>query len=407
MSKLTHFVRHRINPVFVSFLVVTFFVGVAGALQYPTLSRFLTDEVDTPHFSGLLHGVVEPKQFWVGLFYSISAIASMIVSFLLALRSDRIGDRKKLIIFCCCMALANSLLFAFSRHYLLLISLGVSFAALANSTQPQLFALAREYTDRSARDAVMFSSIMRAQMSLAWVIGPPLSFLLANNYGFTFMYLSGATVFAVGIIMVAFLLPSVPRIPTPSEQVADMNRNFLRDKNVVLLFIAMVLLWTCNTMYLIDMPLYTDKELGLGKNLAGYLMGIAAGLEIPFMIMAGYYVRRFGKRTMVLGAAISAFCFYLGLALSESEKILMLLQLFNALFVGLIAGIGMLYFQDLMPGRAGEATTLFANSGTMGVILAGILQGSISGSFGHHTVYVAAVILVAVAFVLFLFVKDV
>lgn len=406
MGKLTHFVRHRINPVFVSFLVVTFFIGVAGALQYPTLSRFLTDEVDTPGLTSFLADKINPKQFWVGLFYSVSAIVAMVVSFMLALRSDRIGDRKKLIIFCCCMALANSLLFAFSRHYALLISVGVMLAALANSTQPQLFALAREYTDRSARDAVMFSSIMRAQMSLAWVIGPPLSFILANNFGFTFMYLTAAGVFVVGILMVYFLLPSVHRIPTASEQITT-NSHFFRDKNVVLLFISMVLMWTCNTMYLIDMPIFTDRELGLGKNIAGYLMGIAAGLEIPFMIMAGYYVRKFGKRKMILTAAVSAFFFYLGLVLSDSEVALMGLQFFNALFIGLIAGIGMLYFQDLMPGRAGEATTIFANSGTMGVVLAGVLQGSISGSFGHHAVYATALIFLAVAFILCWNVKDV
>lgn len=53
----------------------------------------------------------------------------------------------------------------------------------------------------------------------------------------------------------------------------------------------------------------------------------------------------------------------------------MLLQIFNAIFIGIVAGIGMLYFQDLMPGRAGAATTLFTNSISTGVILAGVLQG--------------------------------
>ncbi|VEB00681.1 sugar efflux transporter B [Klebsiella pneumoniae] len=45
-----------------------------------------------------------------------------------------------------------------------------SFGSTAN---PQMFALAREHADRTGREAVMFSSILRAQVSLAWVIGPP------------------------------------------------------------------------------------------------------------------------------------------------------------------------------------------------------------------------------------------
>ena len=74
-----------------------------------------------------------------------------------------------------------------------------------------------------------------------------------------------------------------------------------------------------------------------------------------------------------------------------------MLQLFNAVFIGIVAGIGMLWFQDLMPGRAGAATTLFTNSISTGVILAGVLQGALSQSFGHASVYwvIAAISLLA------------
>ncbi len=61
----------------------------------------------------------------------------------------------------------------------------------------------------------------------------------------------------------------------------------------------------------------------------------------------------------------------------------MTLQLFNAAFIGIVAGIGMLWFQDLMPGRVGAATTLFTNSISTGVILAGVIQGAIAQSWGH------------------------
>ena len=40
-----------------------------------------------------------------------------------------------------------------------------------------------------------------------------------------------------------------------------------------------------------------------------------------------------------------------------------------------------------MPGRAGAATTLFTNSISTGVILAGIVQGALAQSFGHFSVY--------------------
>jgi len=79
--------------------------------------------------------------------------------------------------------------------------------------------------------------------------------------------------------------------------------------------------------------------------------------------------------------------FYIGLLFFHSEHALLLLQLFNAVFIGIVAGIGMLWFQDLMPGRAGSATTLFTNSISTGVILAGVIQGALAQSYGHGAVY--------------------
>jgi SET family sugar efflux transporter-like MFS transporter len=148
-----------------------------------------------------------------------------------------------------------------------------------------------------------------------------------------------------------------------------------------------MLMWTCNTMYIIDMPLWISQDLGLPDELAGLLMGTAAGLEIPAMILAGYYVKRFGKRNMMVAAVAAGVLFYLGLILFHSKTALVVLQLFNAVFIGIIAGIGMLWFQDLMPGRPGSATTLFTNSISTGVILAGVLQGALAEGFGHYSVY--------------------
>ena len=363
----------RLNGVYAAFMLVAFMMGIAGALQAPTLSLYLSREVG-----------VQP--FWVGLFYTVNAIAGIVVSLGLAKRSDNRGDRRKLIMFCCLMAVGNALLFAFNRHYLTLITCGVLLASIANAAMPQLFALAREYADSSAREVVMFSSVMRAQLSLAWVIGPPLAFMLALNYGFTAMFSIAAGIFAISLTLIALTLPSVARVEQPADAVQNQISGW-KDSNVRMLFIASTLMWTCNTMYIIDMPLWISSDLGLPDSLAGILMGTAAGLEIPAMILAGYYVKRFGKRRMMVTAVAAGVLFYVGLIFFHSHTSLLVLQLFNAVFIGIVAGIGMLWFQDLMPGRAGAATTLFTNSISTGGILAGIIQGALAQSFGHFSVY--------------------
>ncbi|EEU3346878.1 sugar efflux transporter SetA [Escherichia coli] len=383
----------RMNGVYAAFMLVAFMMGVAGALQAPTLSLFLSREVGA-------------QPFWIGLFYTVNAIAGIGVSLWLAKRSDSQGDRRKLIIFCCLMAIGNALLFAFNRHYLTLITCGVLLASLANTAMPQLFALAREYADNSAREVVMFSSVMRAQLSLAWVIGPPLAFMLALNYGFTVMFSIAAGIFTLSLVLIAFMLPFVARVELPSENALSMQGGW-QDSNVRMLFVASTLMWTCNTMYIIDMPLWISSELGLPDKLAGFLMGTAAGLEIPAMILAGYYVKRYGKRRMMVIAVAAGVLFYTGLIFFNSRMALMTPQLFNAVFIGIVAGIGMLWFQDLMPGRAGAATTLFTNSISTGVILAGVIQGAIAQSWGHFAVYWVIAVISVVALFLTAKVKDV
>lgn len=109
---------------------------------------------------------------------------------------------------------------------------------------------------------------------------------------------------------------------------------------------------------------------------------------------------------MVIAVAAGVL-FYTGLIFFHSRMALMTLQLFNAVFIGIVAGIGMLWFQDLMPGRAGAATTLFTNSISTGVILAGVIQGAIAQSWGHFAFYWVIAVISVVALFLTAKVKDV
>ena len=382
--------------IFGAFLVTTFIIGVAGALQSPTLSRFLSFEVGA-----------DPRL--VGLFFSINALASIIGSYLLAKYSDNKGDRRKIVIFCCLMGLANSLIFAYSRNYYVLITLGVFFAALASAAMPQVFAMAREYAEKSGRNAVAFNSLIRAQLSLAWVIGPPLSFGLAIHYGFTSMYLCAMSMFIISMFVVAVFLPPVEKKSISSlspSQLATANQSIFTNRNVMCLLLSTIFMWTANMMYIIDMPIYVEKVLHLSDSLPGALMGLAAGIEIPVMIIAGYMVPALGKRNLFFIAIICGILFYVGMIVFTDPIMLYVLQIFNALFIGIVANIGIIYFQDLLPTRMGVASTLFNNGIICSVILAGIIQGFASQAYGHEIIYWIGLVMVTISFVFCALVKK-
>ncbi|MCO6554270.1 MAG: MFS transporter [Gilliamella sp.] len=397
MANVSSF-RQKQSTIFVAFLVTTFIVGIAGALQSPTLSRFLTFEVNV-------------NSRLVGLFFSVNALASIVGSFLLAKYSDKKGDRRYIVIFCCLMGIANSITFAFTRHYLVLITLGVLFAALSSAAMPQIFALAREYAVKTGRNVVAFNSLIRAQLSLAWVFGPPISFGLAINFGFTAMYLTGMSMFMVAMLFVAVFLPSVEKNPTSQlnneAELQAANQPLWKNRNVLCLLLSTVFMWTANMMYIIDMPIYVDVVLHLSDSLPGVLMGLAAGIEIPVMLIAGYLVPHLGKRNLFFIAIVCGLIFYLGMIFCTGKYALLALQLFNALFIGIVANIGIIYFQDLLPTRMGVASTLFNNGIIFSIIIAGMLQGFVSEAYGHEVIYWIALVMVAISLLFCTLVKDV
>ncbi|EFN0905454.1 sugar efflux transporter SetB [Escherichia coli] len=375
-----------------AFLIVAFLTGIAGALQTPTLSIFLTDEVHA-------------RPAMVGFFFTGSAVIGILVSQFLAGRSDKRGDRKSLIVFCCLLGVLACTLFAWNRNYFVLLFVGVFLSSFGSTANPQMFALAREHADKTGREAVMFSSFLRAQVSLAWVIGPPLAYALAMGFSFTVMYLSAAVAFIVCGVMVWLFLPSMQKeLPLATGTVEAPRRN---RRDTLLLFVICTLMWGSNSLYIINMPLFIINELHLPEKLAGVMMGTAAGLEIPTMLIAGYFAKRLGKRFLMRVAAVGGVCFYAGMLMAHSPVILLGLQLLNAILIGILGGIGMLYFQDLMPGQAGSATTLYTNTSRVGWIIAGSVAGIVAEIWNYHAVFWFAMVMIIATLFCLLRIKDV
>ena len=375
-----------------AFLIVAFLTGIAGALQTPTLSIFLTDEVHA-------------RPAMVGFFFTGSAVIGILVSQFLAGRSDKRGDRKSLIVFCCLLGVLACTLFAWNRNYFVLLFVGVFLSSFGSTANPQMFALAREHADKTGREAVMFSSFLRAQVSLAWVIGPPLAYALAMGFSFTVMYLSAAVACIVCGVMVWLFLPSMQKeLPLATGTIEAPRRN---RRDTLLLFVICTLMWGSNSLYIINMPLFIINELHLPEKLAGVMMGTAAGLEIPTMLIAGYFAKRLGKRFLMRVAAVGGVCFYAGMLMAHSPVILLGLQLLNAIFIGILGGIGMLYFQDLMPGQAGSATTLYTNTSRVGWIIAGSVAGIVAEIWNYHAVFWFAMVMIIATLFCLLRIKDV
>lgn len=384
--------EQKANTVAFAFLLIAFLTGIASSFQLPTLSLFLSQEIQ-----------VSP--FMVGLFYAFNALMGIVLSQILARYSDKLDDRRKIIIICCIIAMMGCLVFAYSRNYYVLAFLGTFLLGIGAASNPQSFALAREYAENSGREAVMFTTIMRTQISLAWIVGPPLSFSIALGWGFDYMYLVAALAFLLCALISAVLLPKTKmrHIVPKKHHIEDSQTD---KKSVFYLFMMCFLVMGSNGMYLINMPLYIIHELNLPERLAGILMGTAAGIEIPIMLIAGYLTKYYSKKALIFTALLAGLLFYIGLPWATQTWQLISLQLLNAIIIGIVATIGMVYFQDLMPTQMGTATTLFSNAAKSSWIASGPVAGIIAQHWHYSSVFYVSIVVLIIATLCFTKVKS-
>jgi SET family sugar efflux transporter-like MFS transporter len=337
-----------------SFYVVALGAGLSGALFIPTLSLFLANELNVAAWK-------------IGAFYSVNALSSIAISLFIARYSDRIKQRRPLLLFCLFSLALNSLLFIFCRHYLLLITLGSLLSACGSAAVPQLFALARQ-----TRSDNTFSAILRAQFSLAWVFGPPLAFWIIHLAGFAWLYsiMSGLL---LSVTLLALTLP--PGNQTVVAKPAQPDDQQPLGQNLTLLMLATLLVWSCSSLYLIGFPLHLAQQPTLSAEWTGVMFGLAAALEIPIMLLSARMLKRWGKQSQMQAAMLCGIIFYAGIFFSNGFIPLMILQFFNAIFIAIIATVGLFWFQDLLQHRQGMAATLYTNSMSIGVLIAGVLQG--------------------------------
>lgn len=357
------------------FYLVALGAGLSGALFIPTLSLFLANELQVASWK-------------IGTFYSINAFTNIAISFLLAHFSDRVLHRRPLLLICLVALALNALLFIFCRSYLLLITLGSLLGAIGSAAAPQLFALARHN-----RSDANFSATLRAQFSLAWIFGPPLAFWLIDLAGYVWLYSVQLTLL-LAVTLLAFRLPSGKQQPVQQTQagIGSLPLGY----NLTFLMLATLLVWSCSALYLIAFPLYLAQQPTLSSNWTGLLFGVAAALEVPAMLLSARLLSRWGKRAQMQVAILCGILFYLGLFFSRDLTSLLLLQFFNAVFIAVIATVGLFWFQDLLQNRQGMAATLYTNAVSMGVLIAGGLQGGLAS----FVIWPVACLLLVLSFLL-------
>ncbi len=241
----------------------------------------------------------------------------------------------------------------------------------------------------------------RALISFAWVAGPPIATAVIGWFGNRAILL---VVAAVGVLTTVLAVVLMRRSRDPDNEpdaggpsAADVSVAPMSRPRVAVVVVAFVLAQATNAAAVAVMTLFVTEHLGLPVIWAGLALGLAAGLEIPALLVMGRLSARFSSLGLLVTGFLAAVVYYAGMILVPGPIALLALQVPNAWFFAAVAGVGITLFQDLIP-RPGLATGLYTNTRRVGSILAGPVIAMASSPLGYPGVFAtcAGMALVAV-----------
>jgi SET family sugar efflux transporter-like MFS transporter len=132
------------------------------------------------------------------------------------------------------------------------------------------------------------------------------------------------------------------------------------------------------------MSLFVTETLGLDVIWAGVALGVAAGLEIPVLLLIGRLSYRFSNLLLIASGCVVGIAYYTATVFVSGPVLLIGLEVLDAWFFAVVAGVGLTLFQQIIP-RPGLASGLFVNTRRLGAIVSGAVIGL--GSLGYGGVF--------------------
>lgn len=324
----------------------------------------------------------------VGAFSTVALVAGLAWGRL----ADRLGRRKPLIVGAMLgLALTNLALAAVPAWPWLVPLRAVEGAAMGAHTVCSL-ALMGDILAGHPRRARLVSGY-RMSGSLAFSAAIVASGWLAQTIGFRGSYRLAAGVYALGFL-VALTLPE-RRAIHPHAHAGASFAGLLRGPLLPLLVLAVSFGLPFAAVYAV-WPIWIADDLGYGRAVFARLWGLAAFVEVPCMLVAGWSSDRVGRRpTFVFGLVAFALVYLAYAAAPPLPGIVAAQVLRGAAFAAFTATALTLAIELAPPEARGRAAGLYATAQSLAQISGNWLGPPLAAALGFRALYglAAAVVL--------------
>lgn len=329
------------------------------------------------------------------LVLTLSSIGAAIGSVILGYASDRVDDRRKLVMLCALLgAAAYGLIWLVPTQAAYVVAI-CAILPLGAALFSQTFSYARAWLDEHHRgNAEFMISVMRSLFTAAWIVAPPLVGWIAARFSVFEVFLVAAIAQLLCLAMFGVLMrqaearvsaPGTKAQAQPIEESPFPLDRMIGTIGVTVLRIALVVNLTV-------FPLVVTVDIGASLTQLGLAAGLAAALEVPFMLLWGLAAMRWPKEPIIVINGVIFAIYLVGMFFAGSFEHVLLLQGLNALATSALLSVTISYVQDAIRGRVGLSTSLLDVMGVVAGFATAGLFAFFSGPGNYATILLAGAI---------------
>ncbi|MEX0350582.1 MAG: MFS transporter [Paracoccaceae bacterium] len=285
--------------------------------------------------------------------------------------------------------LVANLVLSIAPVFWVVLSVGAVGFGISASAVSTLFSLGGSMAERNGIARSRFNAYMRATTSTAWMIGPAVSFLAADQLGATAVFKLSAALSLLWLVLWRQAVPHDIRLDAKQGQMPEQGQGGL-NTGLWLAAAFVFCLSTAHSLTFTALPLFYVQEVGLPGYAPGTAFSIKTLVEVFAIFSTPYLIARFGLRKSLLAVTLLAIVTIQILASVQSYPQMLAGAAMEGLYYGLYASLGISFVQSLAPNRPARATALYWNTLMVTGILAGPAAGLIAQAYDFRTVILVA-----------------
>ncbi|UWU24499.1 MFS transporter (plasmid) [Rhizobium sp. CB3060] len=282
------------------------------------------------------------------------------------------------------------------------LTFGVIGFGVSTSAVSTMFSLGGGLAAKHQIENRRLNAFMRATTSTAWMVGPAVSFLVADQFG-------KAAVFRccvlLGLVWLALWWCVKPQNATakPKESVPENREGGNANPGLWLAATFVFCLSSAHSLTFSTLPLFYVQEVGLPGYAPGTAFTVKTFVEVFAIFSTPLLMARFGIRKPLMATTLLAVVAIQVLASVQTFPQMVAGAAMEGLYYGLYASLGISFVQSYAEGRPARATAIYWNTLMISGVLAGPAVGIIAQAYGFRTVLHVASLVALFAAVVLLF----